>query len=447
MTVSVSGCASDSMVTGSDGAYGFKVPAGDCQLQATGGDWFFISAQPSGATYPVPVSVALNASSWVTIYMYNKEAAGLAAVTPTTGGGIGVIEGTVLADLNEDGDANDTGEGPLQGMTVSVGGCASESMVTGPDGAYGFKVPSGACQLQVNGGEWFFISAQPSGVAYPVPVPVAPNASSWVTIFMYNKKAAIDVGASQQPAPTWTPTTPPQAIPQAPTDTPTPTPPSPGKTSIDFWADAGQVNYGDCTTIHWAVEGVQAVYLEYGGSSQGVTGNESRKVCPSSDGEFYRLRVILSGGGQETRDLTIGVVGSPPPKQPPEQQLPEQQPPQKDTTPPEVSSVSIGTKTVYYGSCGGMYPTSFDVTATVGDDPSGISQVMLWYTYTGSWMTAAMYSKGGNTWVASQDISQDAYSALGGGNGQISIRVSATDGAGNTGERDGSPISVEFCPG
>ena len=144
VTVSVSGCASDSMVTGPDGAYGFKVPPGDCQLQAGGGAWFFISAQPSGATYPVPVSVALNASSWVTMYLYNKEAADLAAVTPQTSAGIGVIEGAVMADLNEDGDANDVGEGPLQGVVVTVSGCASESLASGPEGEFGFKVAPAA---------------------------------------------------------------------------------------------------------------------------------------------------------------------------------------------------------------------------------------------------------------------------------------------------------------
>ena len=220
----------------------------------------------------------------------------------------------------------------------------------------------------------------------------------------------------------------------------------PGKAAIDFWADTYEVNYGDCTTIHWAVEGVQAVYLEYGGSSGGVTGSESRKVCPASDGGVYRLRVVLPGGAQETRDIAIKVVGSAP-SQPPEQ-LPEQPPePEKDSSPPTVSSVSAGEKTVYYGNCGDGYPSSFDVSATVEDDASGVAQATLFYDLGGSSMKTGMYPAGDGTWAASVDIGGDAYGALGGGNGEISILVSATDGAGNTGEGGGGSISVEFCPG
>ncbi len=58
-----------------------------------------------------------------------------------------------------------------------------------------------------------------------------------------------------------------------------------------------------------------------------------------------------------------------------------------------------------------------------------------------------MYRSGGNTYNASADINGDAYGFLNGGNGSINVRVVAVDGAGNTGKRTGSSISVEFCPG
>ena len=97
-----------------------------------------------------------------------------------------------------------------------------------------------------------------------------------------------------------------------------------------------------------------------------------------------------------------------------------------------------------------MYPTSFTVEAVVEDDPSGITDVILWYSFSTApenWLTVPMYRAGGNTYSASADISGDAYGFLNGGNGQINIRIVVVDGAGNPAERMGSSLSVEYCPG
>jgi hypothetical protein len=93
----------------------------------------------------------------------------------------------------------------------------------------------------------------------------------------------------------------------APTPVPQPTAtPAPG---IAFWADSYQLKAGQCTTIHWDVQGVQAVYFYKQGESwenHGVTGKEDRQVCPGGTTTYY-LRVVYNSGATETRELRIYV--------------------------------------------------------------------------------------------------------------------------------------------
>jgi len=89
---------------------------------------------------------------------------------------------------------------------------------------------------------------------------------------------------------------------------PVPAPPSPQQPfSADFWADSTDVGADECTTLHWSVTGVQAVYLEYDGKSYGVDGVSSREVCPSDDGKKYTLSVIKIDGSREEFELRIKV--------------------------------------------------------------------------------------------------------------------------------------------
>jgi hypothetical protein len=100
-------------------------------------------------------------------------------------------------------------------------------------------------------------------------------------------------------------------VPSALPPTPVPPPPTPGA-SINFWADTDRVNYNQCTTIHWDVSNVMAVYLDYGGRSRGVVGQGSQSVCPSSDGKTYTLRVQRRDGTWDTRTVTININNPPP---------------------------------------------------------------------------------------------------------------------------------------
>ncbi len=71
---------------------------------------------------------------------------------------------------------------------------------------------------------------------------------------------------------------------------------------IDFRADSTTLNAGECTTLHWDIEQVREVYLD----GQGVTGHNSKKVCPSAT-QTYTLKVIRQDGSQEERSMTIQV--------------------------------------------------------------------------------------------------------------------------------------------
>ncbi len=73
---------------------------------------------------------------------------------------------------------------------------------------------------------------------------------------------------------------------------------------VSFYADQNQVTVGQCTTLHWDIEGVRGVYLD----GQGVTGHETRNVCPRSS-TAYTLRAAADSGDL---DRTVMVYVLPP---------------------------------------------------------------------------------------------------------------------------------------
>ncbi|MBN1963726.1 MAG: FecR domain-containing protein [Anaerolineae bacterium] len=92
--------------------------------------------------------------------------------------------------------------------------------------------------------------------------------------------------------------------PQQPTG-PTPTPGTGlPQMSISFYADRYTINYYECVTISWAVEGIREVYYE----GQGVVGWGSRQECPYST-TTYELKIITVDGQTLFRYVTITVVG------------------------------------------------------------------------------------------------------------------------------------------
>lgn len=73
--------------------------------------------------------------------------------------------------------------------------------------------------------------------------------------------------------------------------------------AIEFTAETYQIAKGQCTTLHWRVTGVRAVYL----NNQGVPGESSQQVCPEAS-ITYELRVEDTNGAITIKRLNIAVV-------------------------------------------------------------------------------------------------------------------------------------------
>jgi hypothetical protein len=113
-----------------------------------------------------------------------------------------------------------------------------------------------------------------------------------------------DPTATATPEPEVTEVVTPTATFPPPTHTPTPPPTTPAAV-IEFWADAGEIDGGKCTKLHWNTENVQAVFLD----GDGVVGKGSKEVCPCED-KTYILSVTLLDGGTTERSATVRVKGS-----------------------------------------------------------------------------------------------------------------------------------------
>ncbi len=93
-----------------------------------------------------------------------------------------------------------------------------------------------------------------------------------------------------------------------PTVTPLPTvPPGPQISFTVNGASSATIAAGQCATVRWDVDNVQAVYYQ----NQGVSGHDQRQECPTST-TTYTLRVVLNDGSTVERQVTINVVGSVP---------------------------------------------------------------------------------------------------------------------------------------
>lgn len=79
---------------------------------------------------------------------------------------------------------------------------------------------------------------------------------------------------------------------------------------IKFWAEQYTMPAGSCTTLHWSVENVQAVYLDVTGQEEGVAGSGTREVCPEGI-QFYIVRAVAGDGTSAQKEVTL--QGSAPP--------------------------------------------------------------------------------------------------------------------------------------
>ena len=144
-----------------------------------------------------------------------------------------------------------------------------------------------------------------------VAVPSAPGGSGWVSADFVAASNAEDVPVIASPPP------PVVVIPTpAPTPTPWPTPiPPPAATAtpvaqMSLTADRTTINQGECTTIRWSVENVQAVWVYPQGQPYQQfprTGQGSEQVCPPVT-TTYEMRVLMRDGTVQFRTVTVNVT-------------------------------------------------------------------------------------------------------------------------------------------
>ena len=82
----------------------------------------------------------------------------IVSASPTAPASIGMLQGVVYNDLNQNGQV-DSGEKPLEQVTVSESGCGSDqSVITGVDGVFEFSglTPSASCTIQALRPGWTF---------------------------------------------------------------------------------------------------------------------------------------------------------------------------------------------------------------------------------------------------------------------------------------------------
>ncbi len=93
----------------------------------------------------------------------------------------GTIAGMVATDFNLDGDAQDEGEGPLEGASVIVVYCGDKlSMRTDERGRFEFtNVPIGICTISAEKPGWFFAGTHPADLDVPIHVWSDPEAAKF----------------------------------------------------------------------------------------------------------------------------------------------------------------------------------------------------------------------------------------------------------------------------
>ena len=143
---------------------------------------------------------------------------------------------------------------------------------------------------------------------WAVSTPSLPGGVGWVSAdFVVATNAENVPVIASPPPPTPRPPTPTPVPIARPTVQPIPPTPSP---EISFWADRTNITQGECATLNWSVNNVQAVWVYPVGQPYHRfprTGQGSERVCPTST-TTYEMRVLLRNGQTVFRQITINVA-------------------------------------------------------------------------------------------------------------------------------------------
>jgi heat shock protein HslJ/uncharacterized protein YraI len=154
------------------------------------------------------------------------------------------------------------------------------------------------------GAEGAIIGRSADGQWWVTSVQSEPNGQGWVAVDFVQAFNVENVPVMQAPplsAPTATP---------VPIPTLTPVPAATPQPVLQFFASNTVLNQGECTTLSWNVENIQAVWVYPVGQPYTqfpVTGQGSQQVCPQQT-TTYEMRVLLRDGTVQTQQITIQVV-------------------------------------------------------------------------------------------------------------------------------------------
>ncbi len=157
------------------------------------------------------------------------------------------------------------------------------------------------------GDEGELVGRSADGRWWAASVPTAPGGVGWASADFVLATNAENVPVMQgppPPPPTPTPLPRPTATPVPPAQ-PTPTP----SAQINFTADRTTIMQGECATLSWSVQNVQAVWVYPLGANYAAfprTGVGSEVVCPATT-TTYEMRVRLRDGTTQFRQVTITV--------------------------------------------------------------------------------------------------------------------------------------------
>jgi heat shock protein HslJ len=159
------------------------------------------------------------------------------------------------------------------------------------------------------GREGEIIGRSADGNWWVVAVPAAPGGMGWVSTSFVAASNAADVPIIASPAP------PVVIVPTpAPTPTPRPQPTATPSAQMSLTADRTTITQGECTTIRWSVENVQAVWVYPQGQpfqNHPQVGQGSQQVCPAVT-TTYEMRVQMRDGSVQFRTVTVNVTPAAP---------------------------------------------------------------------------------------------------------------------------------------
>lgn len=179
---------------------------------------------------------------------------------------------------------------------------------------------------------------------WAISIPSQPGGIGWVSADFVLATNAGNVPVIAAPTPPPTPT----RIPITPTPTPMPQATATPVANISFGADRTSINRGECVTLTWSVQNVQAVWVYPQGEPYNRfprAGQGSEKVCPAVT-TTYEMRVLLRDGSVQFRQVTVNVTQPIAPPQPPTVIVPTIAPtvvPTQPIAPPQPPTVVVPT--------------------------------------------------------------------------------------------------------